>query len=243
MNQLLQQINALLPDNHTEEISEADVREAFRNTLTGVQKWLNELTLGGRNLLPGTRDMSGNQYSTNTNEVFLGFKVAKAVITKSSYVDTALFKTIHFPKEEVYTLSFWAKTSVAANIFCYFHTPSNTISAESSTGGVGSSSDGACAISATSEWKKYWVTWRQGNTNDVKHITIGRCFTPGVTVFIAGVKLEAGKNATDWTPAPEDVENKITNLFKNLPDVTHDPTYNKALVVKPDGSLGTINRK
>lgn len=243
MNTILQQINALLPDNHTEEISEEDVRASFRHTLTGVQKWLNELTLGGRNLLPGTRDMSGNQYSTNTNELFLGFKVAKAVKTSTTYADTVLFQTIDIPKEQFYTVSFWAKTSIATNIFCFFHSPSNTIFAESSTGGQGDSVDGSCPVSVTTEWQKYWVTWKQDKTNDIKHVTLGRCFTTGATVFIAGVKLEAGKNATDWTPAPEDIENKIANLFKNLPDVTHDPTYNKVLVVKPNGSLGTINRK
>lgn len=177
---------------------------SLRSDLDGVQ-------IGGRNLLPGTKDASGNlKTGYVTSSKFEGFNITEASFPSgsSTYIDIYTIKTIDVPVGEVYVLSFYAKASVPLNISCFFYSPNTTISSESNTGYKGSSTDGLASVALTTEWKRYWVRWKQTATLSTKNIIIGRLTANG-TVSIAGAKLEKGNKNTDWTPAPEDTNAAI----------------------------------
>lgn len=67
----------------------------------------------------------------------------------------------------------------------------------------------------TEEWKKFSFT---GVINSEAEITNNAQFTLATTDYgaIRNLKVELGNIATDWTPAPEDTDNKITELNQEI---------------------------
>lgn len=124
-----------------------------------------------------------------------------------------------------YVLSFEAKSTVNGDIIqCFFYSPNTTTSAVSSTGHLSSNGDGRCQVTLTSEWKRYWVKYKQSTTTTQKSFVVGRRY-PGFgsgSVSVRGIKLELGNRATDWTPAPEDVPSALEYLAEAIQDGSTD---------------------
>jgi len=75
--------------------------------------------------------------------------------------------------------------------------------------------DGYWEVTLSNEWKKYYITYRVHPDNTRKTVIVGRRFKSGDTngnVQIRKVKLETGNKPTDWSPAPEDMDNKYASL-------------------------------
>ncbi|WP_159345997.1 hypothetical protein [Cytobacillus firmus] len=185
------------------------------------------LQIGGRNLLRGTKDMSGNSASGyNTSETYQGLTIARSTNGTTGYKDTFTQNLSEITEGEEYTLSFFAKASANQNINCYFYSPNTTVSGLSSTGNTSSSSDGGIYVAVTTEWKRYWVTWKQTKPTSAKRIIVGRNSVASTTVEIAGVMFEKGNKASDWTPAPEDVDGAINGLAGRLTTAESSITQN-----------------
>ena len=115
-----------------------------------------------------------------------------------------------------YTLSFTASSTVAGDkIHCYFYAPNTTIKGVSPSGTT-TRADGDICFTLTKTPTRYWVHYTQTPTSEPKHMIIARTFVAGKgydsgsgTITYSKVKLEEGVGATDWTPAPEDVNNGI----------------------------------
>ena len=157
---------------------------------------IDAIEIGGRNLIVGTDNTTETTKSiTSTNS--------------STYIDTYSKLITRILGATEYVVSFEAKADSNRTIKCYWYSPNTTIYAESSTGQISTSSDGRCDVSVTSEWKRYWVRWKQSDQADTnKNLIIGRLTRPEegtITLFIRAVKFESGNKATDWTPAPEDI--------------------------------------
>ena len=163
-----------------------------QNTANAAQNAVNNLTLGGRNLVAGT----------SLDTVYSGNKGS------STYKDVWTAKTIDIPTETEYVVSFEAKADAAQTIYCYFYSPNTTTNAKSSTGQSGTSADGSCVVSITTAWKRYWVKWTQTAATAVKNVIIGRNYSTS-NIHIRAVKLEAGHTPSAWSPAPEDVSDSI----------------------------------
>lgn len=150
------------------------------------------IVVGGRNLLVGTHK-SPITYTYPT----------------SGYADKCSWKTTVLLNGSVYTLSFWAKSSVNGDkIRVHFYNPSNIISAVGSQGQRSTYTDGLCDFVLTTTMTKYWVTYtipKGGNsTRSVIIPRLGLGVTGTGTLTFQWEKLEEGNMATDWTPAPED---------------------------------------
>ena len=150
------------------------------------------IVVGGRNLLVGTHK-SPITYTYPT----------------SGYADKYSWKTTVLLNGSVYTLSFWAKSSVNGDkIRVHFYNPSNIISVVGSQGQRSTASDGLCDFVLTTTMTKYWVTYtipKGGNsTRSVIIPRLGLDVTGTGTLTFQWEKLEEGNMATDWTPAPED---------------------------------------
>lgn len=150
------------------------------------------IVVGGRNLLVGTHK-SPITYTYPT----------------SGYADKCSWKTTVLLNGSVYTLSFWAKSSVNGDkIRVHFYNPSNIISVVGSQGQRSTACDGLCDFVLTTTMTKYWVTYtipKGGNsTRSVIIPRLGLGVTGTGTLTFQWEKLEEGNMATDWTPAPED---------------------------------------
>ena len=93
-----------------------------------------------------------------------------------------------------------------------FFFPNAVQSGKSSTGSTTTSADGSIAVQLTSEWKRYWITWKtRSDVSGLKNVIIGRADAKRTgNVCIACPKFEKGNKPTDWTQAPEDVD-KLLN--------------------------------
>lgn len=150
------------------------------------------IVVGGRNLLVGTHK-SPITYTYPT----------------SGYADKCSWETTVLLNGNVYTLSFWAKSSVNGDkIRVHFYNPSNIISVVGSQGQRSTACDGLCDFVLTTTMTKYWVTYtipKGGNsTRSVIIPRLGLGVTGTGTLTFQWEKLEEGNMATDWTPAPED---------------------------------------
>lgn len=150
------------------------------------------IVVGGRNLLVGTHK-SPITYTYPT----------------SGYADKCSWKTTVLLNGSVYTLSFWAKSSVNGDkIRVHFYNPSNIISVVGSQGQRSTYADGLCDFVLTTTMTKYWVTYTIPKGGNSKRSVIiprlGLDVTGTGTLTFQWEKLEEGNMATDWTPAPED---------------------------------------
>ncbi|HEM6543475.1 TPA: hypothetical protein U2E04_002109 [Streptococcus suis] len=163
---------------------------------------------GTRNLLKGTKDLSGNDAkSFNTSDKYLDFNIARSRPT-TGYSDTfSAYTTIPVTAND-YIISFYAKSDVdGATLYCHFYNPNTTTKAESSTGYKSGSSDGLARVQVTTEWQRYWVKWSQSKTDTVKKVIIGRNNSAdGIKIIeVAGVALYEGALNKGHFDAPEDL--------------------------------------
>ena len=170
------------------------------STSYSVSSTFDSIMVGGRNLLKGTHQDAQN-YS----------------YPSESYFDFSSWVSSIPLNGSTYTLSFWAKSTVNGDgIRVHFYNPSNIISLKGSQGQRSNASDGQCDFILSTVLTKYWVTYTiPPNGNSTRSIIIPR-MGKGIGVNGSGnvtvqwEKLEEGNVATDWTPAPEDLETRIS---------------------------------
>lgn len=158
------------------------------------------IVVGGRNLVRNS-DVLDNKFSTvggyagtRTIVADAEAKSGKHIEFKCTTAGMGLYTSI-FPKTtdkvgKVYTWSFWAKSSV------------------DKSGSIGHECGGQTSVSLTTSWKKFTHTWTF--TDDTHHsFTWYLNWEVDEILYIRDFKIEEGNKATDWTPAPEDVDSKI----------------------------------
>ena len=154
------------------------------------------IVIGGRNLLKNSHSVE-QTYS----------------YPSSNYVDQCNWVTSIPLNGDTYTLSFWAKSTVAGDIILvHFCSPSNITHCVGSQGQVSGNIDGRCDFTLSTTLTKYWVTYTiPKGGNSARSVIIPRMFSDfgKGTVSVKWEKLEEGNKATDWTPAPEDVDDAI----------------------------------
>lgn len=190
-------------------------------------------TIGGRNLLLGTRNFD-DQYYSNTNasislesisyngSAFTIVHTKRDDMTSGQYVDYKYKNPVGDLKPATqYTLSFWAKGNGVVETFF------NASSCKLTTNIDGYSStrdDGQSLLTLSDEWKRYWITWttKDAITEDSASLTLIRIMysTTGHATewYMYAPKLEVGNKATDWTPAPEDTDSDLKDLDSNIRD-------------------------
>ncbi|HEL2535467.1 TPA: hypothetical protein TZ303_001392 [Streptococcus suis] len=184
-----------------------ETADSFSRTISET-RGLIPSNVGTRNLLKGTKDLSGNDAKNfNTSDKYLDFNIARSRPT-TGYSDTfSAYTTIPVTAND-YIISFYAKSDVdGATLYCHFYNPSTTTKAESSTGYKGGSSDGLARVQVTTEWQRYWVKWSQSKTDTVKKVIIGRNNSAdGIKIIeVAGVALYEGALNKGHFDAPEDL--------------------------------------
>lgn len=191
-------------------LSKANVLETtvdgVKTTISQVQTNMKQLS--NRNLLSNTATLSDMTISSSNGKVdpdtpFNGNATAKGVHV-SPYIDTFSQHTINTPRDGKFTLTFWAKADRDMAFNNFFFTNGTTTNAVNSDGKTSTSSDGMNDLSATTSWKKYWITYTSVNATATRRIIIGRTTSTG-TLWINSPMLVEGSVPSDWQPAPEDM--------------------------------------
>lgn len=185
---------------------------------------VNDLEIGGRNLLLGSANpvnkfdwASANGSSTKTEEDMLGVKGVLLDVTTPSTgwqycrYDFGASRMKLIKPDTYYTLSFDIYPSIDDRVnFCI------------------SNSNATDVVSTLAGWKS--IIANQWNHISLTVKTISNITISSQIIYIRGInsvgtykicnfKLEEGNKATDWTPAPEDTEEKITELNTKYAEV------------------------
>ena len=182
--------------------------------ITETSNKIDNLKIGGRNLLKDTKtfnNFSLSRWRIDGTKDSFNVAISDAELVSGQFYDLARFSVIEPTPNTTYTLSFWAKGD---GIFQSYFCPDTCAKGVGSNGAVTAAFDGRLYFSATNEWKKYWVTWTtKSDVTGVKSIIIARreysVSGHANTLSVYAPKLELGNIATDWTPAPEDVDEAI----------------------------------
>lgn len=181
------------------------INNANANAVSAVSK-VNNLSVGGRNLVLNSHKLddkffgAGGYLGTFTvvsdSEALSKYHVETKCTTAGDGPHYPIFQKTADKIGKTYTWSFWAKCSVAK------------------TGSVGHESGGQTNISLTTSWKKFSHTWAYADT-EYCSFTFYLGFKVGEILYIRDFKIEEGTQATTWTPAPEDVDNKVSTANTN----------------------------
>ncbi|HIB5752203.1 TPA: hypothetical protein ACWXBI_005501, partial [Klebsiella pneumoniae] len=144
------------------------------DSVTNLSNALNNVSIGGVNLIKNSGDMTG--WSGKTNEIFRGNAVISATTKAgSSYRDLKEI-TLDAPVGNAeYVYSFFAKGGEnGQSMTAYFYNPNSTTSGVSSQGVSDGSVDGRMSFTLTTEWVRYWVKWKQKPGTGSKRIILAR---------------------------------------------------------------------
>ena len=215
-----------------------------QNTADNANNKLEGLKIGGTNLLKGTKDFStGKGNATIDATKYYNFTVLKNNVPSTGYADMCQWTNLSIKPNTEYTLSFYAKASVnGAKHYSYLY-PDAVAVGSNSSGATTNAPDGAIITTLTTEWKRYWVTWKTRSTlSGVKSMIPMRILsslaTTGVTTYICGVHFEEGNRSTDWSPSPEDVSQDATN--KSNQALTDAKNYTNTQITTVNNKVASI---
>lgn len=203
---------------------------SYYDTLTVIKLYdVTDIEVGGRNLLlmsslqPAIYYVDGS--GTTTSETFKGCMVRKFTNmwsgVKISFDKLVTNRGVVRPGD-VLTYSIYAKTddNATINVLMFNRSVDNTV-------GQGTIRGDQNLIALNTEWKLCAVTFTvtEEMLSSDKGITffgyeIATKLTSGKGVYFSCPKLERGNIATDWTPAPEDVDSQIQSLVKTTSETS-----------------------
>ena len=200
----------------TQAINEANANTnaKFQQAKTFAEQKVNDLNIGGRNLIKGTSNFElitepfylQSNYAGNggvVSETFRGNKVVKLTSNWQGFQCRTTFEDLPM------IISFWAKTT-RPNIKIVCITDSEV-----------SYNSGRFLI-ADGVWHKYVISknGRIVTANPVRQGFVEFCCTTEgkhiEEVYVSSFKFEYGNTPTDWTAAPEDLMNNVTAGGRNL---------------------------
>lgn len=180
---------------------------------------VNDIQIGGTNLIRNSNFFQKDTYwayDTGTGTIISDNSViGNVLVFKPTGGHLRVFANTRnvWVANEIYTVSFYAKASVANTTI----TPSRSIA------------DSASAVTLTTTWKRYTGTIRSTATSDSGSLSFS-VNNINATYYIAAVKLEKGNKATDWSPAPEDVDSSISAVDNKVTTVSNQyTTLNQAV--------------
>ena len=161
---------------------------------------VSNMQIGGRNLLTGTQNWQGEWGWKDTWPVDTEM-YKDLVVRKHSNAWYGLGQYYDAKPNTTYTFSFYAKASEVCNNMTIFVLYSDNWS--SPVVSVPDYSNRA----VTTEWQRYSVTFTTKSGGKLYPSVDSN--KDGITIYVAGYKLEEGTIPTDWTPAPEDFDTKL----------------------------------
>ena len=164
---------------------------------------VTDLQIGGRNLQLYSKTLDTNAFSTMYTETLVpNGVITDGVLELPRYQNANLMYIDALPGEE-FVFSIYVKSSenFSGHMFLIqeYSDPENRVTYEWISGNV------------TTEWQRFHCVYTVKNeTTTLVNLSL-RGTTAEITYFKLP-KIEKGNILTDWTPAPEDVENRLDEL-------------------------------
>lgn len=162
-------------------------KKNVETAINDVQTNVDNLKIGGRNYLRNSED---EQFTPG--------------ISRSEFLKTTFDLAPFFNDNGLVevTLSFDAYAPTAGNVQVYCQN------------GSGSRYSFTKLVNVTTNWKRYSVTFTPVGPNEdfvESYLAFYGTYDSGVIPHVRKLKLEIGNKATDWSPAPEDIDDSISN--------------------------------
>lgn len=203
--------------------------DSIKITAEGALQKVENLDIGGEQLLTGTRDFTAmcaptSGAATGDSDAYPGFKYITGRMPASSYADpinTGHLSGIPIPKKgDTFTLSFDARClDGTLRMFCYLYEGANVTVSKTgvtSQGNTRTTADGNVRFDLDPTWRRYWVTWTY-NADATRQpmviagrLQVGASTGTGSAIGMVRLKLEKGNVATDWSPSPADNDVKYS---------------------------------
>ncbi|HHS9767304.1 DUF1983 domain-containing protein [Raoultella terrigena] len=219
--------------------------------LTGLQSDLNNIHVGGTNLIPNSATLIGVS-GVVSGQTYKGNAIKRLAIAAAS---SAQYDQLEFVLDAPVdgtecVVSFYAKGMNAAStqIYTYLYNPNATLTAVSSQGKKGSWStggDGSMIIDLTTDWQRYWVKYtRKAGQTGTQRVIFGRLLKGSVDreVYISSPKFEYGTMPTEWSEAPADNASAtaIQALTTRVTAAEGSITTNSQAITQLKGDLSTV---
>lgn len=205
----------------------ASTANAAKNTADSANNKIDNLKIGGRNLIPVGMIKKSNGLSTFSYDKTSNTWTCVAPIGSNSwgrgiYFDTGV-KKIYIPRGYTYIISLEVNPEVA----CIWNADINN-GFDGMPSGTGNDNDSVSLRKSSdhslvaNKWQRVWFSYTP--RTDVSYDIFDASSNWGIITTdakspikfkIRNVKGEFGTVPTDWTPAPEDVDNKIDTAQKS----------------------------
>lgn len=205
----------------------ASTANAAKNTADSANNKIDNLKIGGRNLIPVGMIKNFNGLSTFSYDKTSNTWTCVAPIGSNSwgrgiYFDTGV-KKIYIPRGYTYIISLEVNPEVA----CIWNADINN-GFDGMPSGTGNDNDSVSLRKSSdhslvaNKWQRVWFSYTP--RTDVSYDIFDASSNWGIITTdakspikfkIRNVKGEFGTVPTDWTPAPEDVDNKIDTAQKS----------------------------
>lgn len=230
---------------------------ALRATKTEVTSAIDNVSIGGRNLLT---NYDAGRFN-NHNATFSYDKSSYTfTITTFSAANTsfgngiACNRSIRVPYGKTLCVSFEIFTNVSAKWSVEVNNSSDGDSSwtNGSNGNDNTSlrtmhTEGGYSSIPTGQWVKCWFTYTNTNPNNINKYDLidysgwGLILGDNTVYKIRRVKYEYGNKPTDWSPAPEDLQGDATNKANNA--LSESKKYTDAqLKITSDSITSTVSK-
>lgn len=187
---------------------------------------VTNLQIGGRNLYKGTKYWNGEWIIKD------GVTIAGDV-AKMTAVAYPSYGTVAVKSKEQYTISIEIKSDTAHTtaeggviLLDFVDSKNQRVVAKWVPG------------SFTTEWKRINYTFDVPESHNIVALWVGLRNNSNKVVYFRYLKLEKGNKATDWTPAPEDIDANISSVEGKVTTVSNQYTFLNQTV---SGISATVN--
>lgn len=205
----------------------ASTANAAKNTADSANNKIDNLKIGGRNLIPvgmikNCNGLSTFSYDKTSNTWTCVAPIGSNSFGRGIYFDTGV-KKIYIPRGYTYIISLEVNPEVA----CIWNADINN-GFDGMPSGTGNDNDSVSLRKSSdhslvaNKWQRVWFSYTP--RTDVSYDIFDASSNWGIITTdakspikfkIRNVKGEFGTVPTDWTPAPEDVDNKIDTAQKS----------------------------
>lgn len=211
-NNLREQYMTIVQSNSWIDQKKDSIVQGVKSSVETLGKRLDNLQVGGRNLLFKTGYFGDTQFS--------------GIVGDSSKIN--LSKTIindgNSPSGKAYRVNKYKKGTENVNGGCYWQMPKKLIAGKKYTwsvyvrgsgtiGTFGPEQGGAKSVTLTSSWTKISHTF---TANSSQYYQFTFYSTPEFDLYFTDLMLEEGTTPSPWQPAPEDYDDKIDGVSGNV---------------------------
>lgn len=191
---------------------------------------INQLSVGGRNLIRNGNFADGTRYWLDNGGVRATFQDTKftqaAQVSGSGYNGYFIYPISGWEIGQIYTFSVWLRNA----------TIDTTIYIEEADKVYNVPSKDVVDVNSNT-WVKYFVTVKKKTVNGA--ITI--YLHSNGSYQLANAKLEKGNFATDWTPAPEDIQDSLSTNATAISNTYTKGDADKAIATQVSNLRSSIS--